>query len=71
MILRPHLDDYKIIGYYLGKITVSIGIAMMIPLIIAVAYFEWQSAVDFLFGISFTVLAGALLSKPATHRKDR
>ena len=36
MILRPRLDDYKIIGYYLGKITISIGIVMMVPFIIAI-----------------------------------
>ena len=56
MILRPHLDDYKIIGYYLGKITMSIGIAMMIPFIIAVAHFEWQGAADFLLSMSPTRL---------------
>ena len=70
MILRPHLDDYKIIGYYLGKITISIGIAMMIPFIIAVAYFEWQCAVTFLLSISFTILAGALLSIVCHTKKD-
>lgn len=70
MILRPRLDDYKIIGYHLGKITVSIGIAMMIPLIIAVAYFEWQCAIDFLLSMSFTLLAGALLSIICHTKKD-
>jgi trk system potassium uptake protein TrkH len=70
MILKPHLDDYRIIGYYLGKITISIGIAMMIPLIIALAYFEWQGAVDFLLSISFTLLAGSLLSIICHTKKD-
>ncbi len=70
MILRPHLDDYKIIGYYLGKITISIGIAMVIPLIIAVGYSEWQCAVNFLLSIAFTLLAGALLSIICHTRKD-
>ncbi|MDD5174689.1 MAG: TrkH family potassium uptake protein [Candidatus Omnitrophota bacterium] len=70
MILKPHLDDYKIIGHYLGKITISIGVAMMIPFIIAIAYAEWQGAVDFLFSISFTLLIGAILSIICHTKKD-
>jgi trk system potassium uptake protein TrkH len=70
MILRPHLDDYKIIGYYLGKIITSVGITMMIPLIIAMAYFEWQAASDFLLSISFTLLIGTILSIICYTKKD-
>lgn len=70
MILKPQSDDYKIIGYYLGKITISIGIVMLIPFIIAIAYFEWQCAVDFLLSISITLLIGALLSVVCHTKKD-
>jgi trk system potassium uptake protein len=70
MILKPRLDDYKIIGHYLGKITISIGIAMIVPFIIAIAYSEWQGAADFLLSISFTLLAGALLSIICHTRRD-
>ncbi|MDP2929777.1 MAG: TrkH family potassium uptake protein [Candidatus Omnitrophota bacterium] len=70
MILKPRLDDYKIIGYYLGKITISIGIVMLIPFIVAVAYSEWQGAVDFLLSISITLLMGALLSIVCHTKKD-
>jgi trk system potassium uptake protein len=70
MILKPRLDDYKIIGYYLGKITISIGIVMLIPFIVAVAYSEWQGAVDFLLSISITLLMGSLLSIVCHTKKD-
>jgi trk system potassium uptake protein TrkH len=70
MILKPRLDDYKIIGYYLGKITISIGIVMMIPFIIAMAYSEWQCAIDFLLSASLTLLMGALLSIICHTKKD-
>ncbi len=61
MILKPTLADYKIIGYYLGKITVGLGIMMMIPLAIAFLYGEFSPAVDFLLSISLTFLLGLIL----------
>lgn len=70
MILRPDLDDYRIIGYYLGKIIISIGLAMTIPLLIAIVYSEWVPASDFLFSISITLLSGSLLAIICHTRKD-
>jgi len=61
MILRPTLGDYKIIGYYLGKITVGLGILMAIPLAIAIGYGELTPAVDFLLSISIAFLFGITL----------
>ncbi len=70
MILRPESDDYKIIGYYLGKITISIGFVMVIPFIVSILYSEWQPAVDFLLSISLTLLIGVLLSVICHTKKD-
>lgn len=61
MILKPTLGDYKIIGYYLGKITVGLGILMVVPLVIAIGYLEFVPAVDFLLSISITFLVGIIL----------
>nr|HPM43500.1 hypothetical protein [Candidatus Omnitrophota bacterium] len=61
MILKPTLADYKIIGYYLGKITVGLGITMIIPLTIAFLYGEFSPAIDFLLSISLTFLLGLIL----------
>ena len=70
MILKPRSDDYKIIGYYLGKIIISIGIVMMVPFIIAIAYSEWQGAIAFLLSMSITLLLGAILSIVCNTKKD-
>lgn len=61
MILRPTLEDYKIIGYYLGKIIIGLGILMVIPMAIAVGYQEVVPAVDFLFSISLAFFLGIIL----------
>ncbi|MFA5146895.1 MAG: TrkH family potassium uptake protein [Candidatus Omnitrophota bacterium] len=70
MILRPALEDYKIIGYYLGKIVIGIGILMLIPFALALAYSEFEPAVDFLLGISVSILAGLIAVIVCYTKKD-
>ena len=61
MILRPVPEDYKIVGYYLGKIMIGIGILMFVPFALAVLYSEWAPMINFLISISITVLAGLVM----------
>ena len=70
MILKPAAEDYRVIGYYLGKITIGLGILMFIPLALAFVYGEMSPAVDYLLSISLTLLAGALLTALCHTRKD-
>jgi trk system potassium uptake protein TrkH len=59
MILRPHLKDIKHIGYYLGKVTIGVGLAMFAPFITGLVFFnEVQPALDFLLGAEITLLFG-------------
>jgi trk system potassium uptake protein TrkH len=69
MILRPDLDDYKIIGHYLGKVVIGVGILMLVPLAIAFGYSETQPAIDYLFSMSITLMLGYLLTI-ACHTKE-
>ena len=70
MILKPTSEDYKIIGYYLGKILVGIGMLMFIPLAIAIFYSELAPAMDFLMSTSLALLAGAILVIICYTKKD-
>lgn len=70
MILKPTLEDYKIIGYYLGKITVGLGILMVIPLAIAIGYMEFVPAIDFLLSISIAFLLGIILVVVCYTKED-
>lgn len=70
MILKPVADDYKIIGYYLGKITVGLALLMFIPFILAALYSELKPAADFLLSISFTLLIGLFLIVVCYTKKD-
>jgi len=70
MILRPELEDYKIVGYYLGKVTIGIGLCMLIPLAIARFYAESQPMIYFLLGISLTLLIGFSLAVVCHTKSD-
>jgi len=58
MILKPQIQDIKIIGFYLGKIVIGIGLCMLIPLIFALIYQEPNPAFDFVLGFLFSMLIG-------------
>ncbi len=62
MILRPTSEDYKIIFHYLGRITIGLGLLMIIPLAVAVGYSELEPVIDYLLSISITLFLGALLA---------
>lgn len=70
MILKPAADDYKIIGHYLGKITIGLGLIMIIPLAIAFVYAEMEPAVDYLLSIALTIFLGVALTAVCHTQKD-
>lgn len=43
-------SDYRLISYYIGRITLGVSILMGVPLVVSLAYGEWSSALDFLIG---------------------
>ena len=70
MILKPTLEDYKIIGYYLGKIILGLGLIMVIPFALALLYGEFAPASDFLLSISLSLLLGIILCAVSCTKKD-
>lgn len=70
MILRPQLDDIKIIGYYLGKIIIGLGLFMLIPIICALGFREVNPTLDFLIGIGLSSLVGFILTRLCFTDKD-
>ncbi|MBN2026597.1 MAG: TrkH family potassium uptake protein [Actinobacteria bacterium] len=51
MILRPTLDDFKLVGWGVGRIILAVGLIMIVPMVTSLAFREWNVAVDFLIGI--------------------
>ncbi|UCB56695.1 MAG: TrkH family potassium uptake protein [Candidatus Omnitrophota bacterium] len=61
MILRPQLQDIKIIGQYSGRVILGLGLLMLIPLLVAVCLGEHAAALDFVIAASFCLSAGYVL----------
>ncbi len=59
-ILRPDADDIKLIGYYLGKVLLGLGLLQLIPLVTALTLGEWNSASAFAIGAAIAIIAWAL-----------
>ncbi|MEI8349437.1 MAG: TrkH family potassium uptake protein [Candidatus Omnitrophota bacterium] len=70
MILKPRLNDVQIIGYYLGKIIIGVGLFMLVPVICACALGEMNPLLDFLIGIGISFLVGFVLTTICFTEKD-
>ncbi len=70
MILRPRLEDIKVIGHYLSKIIIGLGFTMFIPAIMGLAFGEFNPALDFLIALQITLFFGVTLGKVCFTEKD-
>jgi len=70
MILKPQREDIKTIGYYLGKIIISLGLAMFLPFFIAAVLGEINPALDFIISIELALIFGLVLTKVCFTEKD-
>lgn len=58
MILKPNYDDVKIIGYYLGKVIIALGVTMFLPMVTAVIFKEQGPILDFFISSSLCFILG-------------
>jgi len=70
MILRPQLQDIKSIGYYLGKIIIALGLAMLLPALFALIVGEKNPALDFLIAVEISLVLGLALTQICLTDKD-
>ncbi len=70
MILKPHIEDIKNIGYYLGKIIIGLALTMLLPIILGISLGEINPSLDFFITIEITLLFGLILTKLCFSEKD-
>ncbi len=72
MLLRPTADDFRAIGYYLGRVLLLVAFSGVLPLVWAAAAGEWHPFGSFLLMIGvFAVLATAMIRAcPGEQRLD-
>ncbi|GAI17268.1 unnamed protein product, partial [marine sediment metagenome] len=70
MILRPQLQDIKIIGQYSGRMILGLGFLMLIPAATALYFGEKAPLLDFVLSVSFCLIAGYILIISCFTRKE-
>lgn len=70
MILRPQREDHLVIGKYTGKVIIGVGLLMLIPLITSVAFAEWDTALDFVIGMSACFIFGLITQIVCRTERD-
>ena len=60
MLIKPTAEDYRVVGYNLGKISTLVGVAGVVPLLWAVIGREWAPASSFVLMIGVFLAMGAV-----------
>ncbi len=55
---RSHFEDHRVIGAYTGKIVVGVGLLQAVPLFSCLLLGEWDTALDFVIGMSACFIVG-------------
>ncbi|MDO9107412.1 MAG: TrkH family potassium uptake protein [Coriobacteriia bacterium] len=61
MWVRMRLADLRVVFHYVGLFVFGIGLAMLVPLLVAVFLGEWAAALDYTLGVGVALCIGALL----------
>ena len=56
MVRRVWREDFRIIGYYTGLVTIGVGLLMLVPMVTSLVFREWASALDFAISAALTLL---------------
>jgi trk system potassium uptake protein TrkH len=70
MIPKPRPEDVKIIGFYLGKVIIGLGLTMLIPIALGLACWEINPVLDFVIGLEIALIFGLILTKLCFTEKD-
>lgn len=58
MLIRPDRGDLRVIGYYVGRVIYGFGVTLLVPLVLALALQEWNSASAIAVGASLGIITG-------------
>jgi trk system potassium uptake protein TrkH len=70
VLLRPGADDLRLIGYYLGKVLLGLGIVQVVAALVAFGLREWNSLSSFVIGAALCgIVGGASEAKLASRQQ--
>ncbi len=62
MIVKPTIDDAKLILSYTGKVVIGVSLLLLVPMATAAAAAEWDALVYFTLSLGLSLSSGFLLS---------
>jgi trk system potassium uptake protein len=68
-VLRPSLDDLRLIGFYLGKVIGGLGILMLLPAFVALVLREYNALSALVLGASLCLSVGAITEATLATRR--
>lgn len=63
MILKPRLEDLKIIGFYLSKIILGLAFTMLVPIVFGWGCGELNPTIDFTICFLISLILGLILTR--------
>jgi trk system potassium uptake protein len=60
VLLRPSARDFRLIGFYAGRVIFGVGIAMLLPALLALLLGEHNDLHGFLIGAGLAIIVGRL-----------
>ena len=70
MLIRPSREDTRVIGYYLGRVLVGVGLLLLVPLVLALVLGEFNDVFALLGGAAIAFALGALAELRLRTTKD-
>ena len=70
MLFRPDTADFRLILLFTGRVIYGVGLAMLVPLLVAVAYGEANDAWSFLLAGSLAISVGRLAERQLWTRRS-
>jgi len=58
LLVRPSRQDFQLVGLYIGKVCVGLGLLQLLPLVIALVLGEWNSASALAVGAATSMIVG-------------
>ncbi|MCM8765630.1 MAG: TrkH family potassium uptake protein, partial [Candidatus Omnitrophica bacterium] len=61
MLIKPKIEDIRLVLYYIGRITVAVGLSLLLPFFTAIFFQEKAPQIDYLFSLGIFLNLGFFL----------
>ena len=70
LILKPTAEDHRLVAFYAGKVITGVGFLMLIPMLVSLAFAEWDSLLNLAIGLLLCLTVGLTAQAAFYTRAD-